>query len=130
LIVIDASALLEAFLQTPRGRLIEQRIFTPGESLHAPYLLDIEVAQVLRRLVIGRRLLPERGEEILDDLAQLHVRRYPHNFFLTRVWELRDNLAAYDAVYIALAEYLGARIVTCDRRMAAAPLHHAQVDLV
>ena len=71
-----------------------------------------------------------RGHEALRDFLDLPLARYPHDFLLPRVWELRHNLTAYDAVYVALAEALGASLVTCDANIAAAPGHHAQVDVV
>jgi predicted nucleic acid-binding protein len=72
----------------------------------------------------------ERGLEALEDLAGLSVRRYPHDIVLPRVWELRANLTAYDAVYVALAEALGAPLLTRDRRIASAARHHARVEVV
>ena len=120
MIVIDASAALEALLRTAVGRVVETRIFQAGETLNAPHLLDLEVAQVLRRLAAARRIEAQRCREILDDLAHLRLLRYPHDVLLPRVWELRNNVTAYDAVYVALAEFLDARLVTCDRRLASA----------
>jgi predicted nucleic acid-binding protein len=93
-------------------------------------LLDIEVAQVIRRYAAGGEIDGERGRAVLTDLADLPLRRYPHDFLLSRVWELRNNLTAYDAVYVALAEVLDASLLTRDRRLAAATGHHAKVELV
>lgn len=72
----------------------------------------------------------QRCLEALGDLADFGLIRYPHDFLLPRVWELRQNISAYDAVYVALAEYLGAPLLTRDRRLAAAPGHRARIDLV
>ena len=72
----------------------------------------------------------DRGAAALADLADLPVRRYPHDILLPRVWELRNNLTAYDAVYVALAEALDAPLLTRDKRLAAAAGHHARVELV
>lgn len=130
MIVVDASALLEALLRTPAAAAVETRLFDPRRTLHAPHLLDIEVAHVVRRYAAAGELDTERGREALADLADFPLRRYPHDFLLPRVWELRNNLTAYDAVYVALAEALGAPLLTRDRRLAAAPGHHAQVELV
>jgi predicted nucleic acid-binding protein len=129
-IVVDVSALLEALLRTPAAKAAERRLFDPRETLHAPHLLDVEVAQVIRRYAANGEIDGERGRAALADLADLPVHRYPHDFLLPRVWELRSNLTAYDAVYVALAEVLDAPLLTRDRRLAAAPGHHARIELV
>lgn len=105
-------------------------MFAASESLHAPHLLDVEVAQVLRRYVRDNAMTAQRGQEALEDFRDLPLTRYPHDFLITRIWELRSTLTAYDAVYVALAEMLNASLVTCDRKIAAAPGHHAKVELV
>ena len=130
MIVVDASAVIEVLLRTLVAPAIERRLFADGESLHAPHLIDIEVAHVLRRYAAAGDMSAERGREALEDLADLSLRRYPHDVLLPRVWELRANLTAYDAVYVALAEALGAPLVTRDRRLANAAGRHATVELV
>jgi len=129
-IVLDASAAIEWLLQTPAGIAVYKRIFSPLEPLHAPHLLDVEVAQVLRRYVRDRTLTAQRGEEALEDLRGLPLNRYPHDFLIPRVWELRATVTAYDALYVALAEVLGAVLLTCDGRIASASGHHASVEVV
>ena len=130
MIVVDASALLEVLLRTGDGARIEARLFDPGESLHAPHLLDIEIAQVLRRLAAAGEISEDRGRAALADLSDLPVRRYPHDLLLPRVWALRHNLTAYDAAYVALAEALDAPLLTRDGRLAAAPGHRARVEVL
>ena len=130
MIVLDASAAIEWLLQSPAGIRIDERIFAPSESLHAPHLLDVEVAQVLRRYVREGTISAERGREALEDLGDLPLERYPHDFLMPRVWELRAPLTAYDAVYVALAEVLGAPLLTRDRRIASASGHDADVEVV
>lgn len=130
MIVVDASALLEALLRTPAAKTIEDRLFAPGQTLHAPHLLDVEVAQVIRRYAASGEIDAERGRLALADLADLPLRRYPHDFLLPRIWDLRNNLMAYDAAYVALAEALDAPLLTRDRRLAAAAGHHARIELV
>jgi len=129
-IVIDASALLEALGQTSVAPRVEARVITAGETLHAPHLIDVEVAQVLRRWVAAGDISQERGREALADLAAFSITRYPHSALLPRIWELRGKLTVYDAAYVALAEALDAPLLTRDRRLAAAPGHTAKIELV
>lgn len=120
MIVLDASAAVDWLLQTAAGQQIEKRIYSRNESLHAPHLLDVEVSQVLRRLAREAAVSAQRAEEAVQDLADMRVTRYPHFVFLSRIWQLRNNLSAYDAAYVALAENLGATLVTRDARLASA----------
>ena len=130
MIVVDASALLEVLLRTPAAKAVEGRLFDASQqTLHAPHLLDVEVAQVLRRYAAIGEIDNERGSLALTDLADFPIRRYPHNFLLTRVWSLRSNFTAYDAVYVALAEALNASLLTCDKRLATAVSRHVGVAL-
>lgn len=131
MIVIDASALLEVLLQTSAAPPIADRLFDPAETLHAPFLLDVEVLQVLRRYARARQVDDARGREALTDLGDLAIERYPHEPLLERVWELRENLTAYDGVYLALAEALGAVLVTCDARLArvAEDAHRLDIEI-
>ena len=96
----------------------------------APHLLDIEVAHAVRRYAARGEIDGQRGRAALTDLADFPLYRYPHDPLLLRIWDLRHNFTAYDAVYVALAEVLDARLVTRDRRIAAAAGHHARVELV
>lgn len=130
MIVVDASALVEVLLQMPAADQIEQLMFDSGQMLHAPHLLDIEVAQVVRRFASRGAISNAAGRAALTDLAELGVERHPHDPFLPRVWELRHNLTVYDAIYVALAESLSATLLTRDRRLAAAPGHRARIELV
>jgi predicted nucleic acid-binding protein len=129
MIVLDASAAIDWLLQTPAGQRIEQRIFSRRETLHTVHLLDVEFAQVLRRLVREGALTDKRAQEAIEDLSSLRVVRYAPVLLLKRVWQLRQNLSAYDAAYVALAEELKAPLITRDQRIAAAPGHAAAVEL-
>lgn len=130
MIVVDASAVIEVLLRTPTATAVEQRLFDPAQTLHAPHLIDVEVAQVLRRYAASGEADPDRCRTALADLADLPLTRYPHDILLPRVWELRDNLTAYDAVYVALAEALDAPLLTRDQRLANAPGHRARIEVV
>ena len=128
--VTDASVVLELLLGTTAALEIQRRLLDSRESLHAPHLLDLEVAQVLRRYVMIGDLTPQRATQALADLADLPILRYPHDLFLPRIWALRHNFTAYDAAYLALAESLPAPLITCDARLAATRGHRAAVELV
>jgi predicted nucleic acid-binding protein len=128
-IVLDASAAVDWLLQTPAGLRIERRIYSRNESLHAPELLDLEVAQVLRRLVREGAVSAHRAGQTIQDLLDLRLTRYPHFVLLPRIWQLRHNLSAYDAAYVALAEKLGATLLSRDARLSSSPGHAALLEL-
>ena len=129
MIIVDASAFLELLLDTTSGAGVSRRLSETGEDAGAPYLLDVEVTHALRRLEKRGDLTAARAFEALQDLHDFPLRRYPHTLLLPRVWELRRNLTAYDATYVALAEALGAPLLTRDRRLANAPGHTARIEL-
>lgn len=129
MIVLDASAAIDWLLQTPAGRRIEQRIYTRHDTLHTVHLLDVEFAQVLRRMVREGTLAARRAEQAVEDLMALRIARYAPVLLLSRIWKLRHNLSAYDAAYVALAEELRAPLITRDQKLAAAPGHAVAVEL-
>lgn len=129
MIVLDASAAVDWLLQSPAGQRIEQRIYARNETLHTVHLLDVEFAQVLRRLVREGRLAPGRAEEAIEDLTRLRITRYAPVLLLNRIWRLRQNLSAYDAAYVALAVTLKAPLITRDKKLAAAPGHAATIEV-
>jgi predicted nucleic acid-binding protein len=127
-LVVDTAAVLQALAaRTPAPKLVE-RLAEDGD-LHAPHLIDTEVLHALRRMCRDGAIGDERAADTRRDFADLAIVRYPHEALSDRVWELRHNLTAYDATYVALAEALEVPLVTCDRRLANAPGHRAQVDL-
>jgi predicted nucleic acid-binding protein len=130
MIVLDASALLELLLGTGPGRSVAARIADPSLGLHAPHLADVEIAQALRRYVREGRLDATSAAAAIEDLRALDLERHSHEPLLDRVWALRQNLTAYDAVYVALAEALEAPLLTCDGRLARAPGLAKRVELV
>lgn len=100
------------------------------DDAHAPHLLDIEVAGALRRLAARGELSSDRAADALLDAADLPILRYPHRALIERAWELRAHLTIPDGVYVALAEFLEAPLLTCDRRLARAGGHSATIEVV
>ncbi len=130
MIVLDASALVELLMDRSGAEAVRRFIELPGQSLHVPHLVDIEVASVLRRESLAGRLRDERATEALSDLSDLPLLRYPHQPMLTRIWELRHSVTAYDAVYLALAEGLNAPLLTLDSRLTRAHGHRARIEWI
>jgi predicted nucleic acid-binding protein len=117
-------------VNTATGATVADRIGVPDESLHAPHLLSIEVAHALRRLASTKAISAAEAAAALQDLADLDISRHDHEVLLPRVWELRHELSAYDAAYVALTEALGATLLTADKRLARSRGHRALVELL
>jgi predicted nucleic acid-binding protein len=118
-VVVDASALAEFLLWTPRGQRVADVLAEHGE-VHAPHLLITETLSVLRGWVLGHKIEQQRAGTAGADLAQFPVHLWDARPLTQRVWARRDNLSAYDATYVALAEAMGCALVTGDVRMARA----------
>jgi predicted nucleic acid-binding protein len=129
LIVLDASAAIDWLLHTPDGYRIERRIASRGEKLHAPHLIDLEIIHALRRLSRDGTIVPPRADQAVSFLQALPITRHGHTDLLRRVWRHRHSLSAYDAAYVALAEALGAALITRDSRLAASHGHSAKIEL-
>jgi predicted nucleic acid-binding protein len=127
-LVVDTSAVIGALVGRPPDRQLLDRLGVDGD-LCAPHLLDIELLHALRRLVIGGQLSEDRAADARDDFADLAVARYDHVALADRTWELRHNLTAYDATFVALAELLDVPLVTCDAPLADAPGNRAVIEL-
>jgi len=125
MIVVDASAALAALLNDGQARQI-----LGTERLHAPHLIDSEIASALRRRVHTSQVTAADGWNALDTWRHLALMRYPVLGLLKRVWELRDNLSAYDASYVALAEGLDCALVTADSRLSQAPHLRCPITVV
>lgn len=127
MLVVDSSAVLEALAaRDPAPELVE-RLADDGD-LHAPHLIDTEILHALRRLLRRGQISPERAHDARTDFAELTLVRYPHEPLNDRVWELRENLTAYDATFVALAEALDVPLITCDARLAAAPGARVRIE--
>lgn len=122
--------MVELLLGTARGRMVAARIADPGVGLHVPHLADVEVAHALRRYERDGDLDSRDAAAALQALCELDLERHPHEPLLQRMWALRDNLTAYDAVYVALAEALGGTLVTCDGKLARARGRSPTIELV
>ena len=114
----------------PRSAAGSKSACSADDTIHAPALLDVEVVQALRRLVQRGNLEPARGEEAAIDLMLLDLIRHQHAELVGRIWELRETITAYDAVYVALAEALDAPFLTCDRPLAKSHGHSARMEIV
>lgn len=130
MIVIDASALIDALLDPERVPQVQAAFENENSPVIAPSVIDLEVAQTFRRMVRAQEILPTRGVSALQSMALLPLERVHHVNFIQRIWELRDNATAYDAVYIALAEHLEAPIMTTDRKFEGIAAHNAKIVLI
>lgn len=128
MLVLDASAVLRALLPGAEADLLAR--LGSDRDLHAPHLLDLEIVSALRRLNRSRRLSADRARDALTDLSDLNLTRYPHELLLPRIWQVRENLTAYDAAYVALAEALEAPLLTADARLARSSGHRAAIELL
>lgn len=127
MLVVDTSAILLA-LADPTHKAAQ--LMADSNDLHAPHLLDIEYLHSVRRLLRQGELDEVQASQLISSLSEVPIERYSHTLMAARIWELRHNLTAYDAAFVALAEALNAPLVTADARMAAAPGNSAQFQVV
>ena len=133
MLVVDASAVTELLLGRSAAHAVAECLRDHDFDLHAPHLLDLEVLSGLRRVVAAGDASTERAEEAIDDLCALPVERHRHDPLIPRIWELRDNVSAYDAAYVALAEAIAdepATLITADARLARAVDAHTRVRVI
>ena len=121
--------MVELLMVTETGLRVADRLRT-DEILCAPQLLVIECLQVFRRFAQIGAIDEHTGDALVGDLRAFAIDLYDHNLVATRVWELRDNLTAYDAAYIALSELLDVTLLTTDAKLGGAPGHRARVELI
>ncbi|MDA8391426.1 MAG: type II toxin-antitoxin system VapC family toxin [Actinomycetota bacterium] len=125
MIVVDASAVVTGLLNDGPSRR-----WLGADQLHVPHLIDSEVASGLRRRVLAREIGDHDGWAALDTWRHLAATRYAVHTLLERVWQLRSNLSAYDAGYVALAEQLDCSLVTADARLSLAPGTRCPITVV
>lgn len=129
-VVLDASVLVEFLRWSPVGQRVADELLHSGSGVHTPHLAGIEVLSAFRSLVARAEVSADRAEMAIDDLANMPVTRHPVEPLLPRIWALRNNLTAYDATYVALAEAMDAPLLTADRRLAQASGNAADIQLV
>ena len=120
MLVLDTSLLVPNLGGDVTGRAVATLMEDDGESVHIPELAVVEVVSVLRGLVRGQVISAQDGARALRNMAAFRATRWPMDHLATRIWELRDNISAYDAAYVALAEALGATLATHDMRLVDA----------
>lgn len=130
MIVVDASIIVDLLLRVPGVEALDARLFDNGASLHAPQLIDVEVAHVLRKYALHGELSEARGKSALELFKRFPITRHAHDPLLQRIWMLRHILSAYDATYVALAEGLNATLLTRDSPLSLSSGHTARVELV
>ncbi len=128
MLVIDTSALIARFTRRPTPEALVQRL-DADLDWHAPHLIDVEALHVLRTLVSRNDLTAGRAGLARTEIALAPITRYAHTLLLSRMWALRANVTAYDAAFLALAEALGAPLVTLDAHLGAVPGHDAVVEV-
>ena len=129
MIVVDASLVFEYLSGGEAAERIEERFVEEGLLLHAPEVFPVELLSILRarEATIDS---PERIKAILEAILYLPVQLYPHSALLPRIWELRHNITAHDAAYVALAEALDVPLLTRDRKLANSTGHHARIEVI
>ncbi len=128
MIVVDAAVVIDAL--TAVAGTDELRAHLATEDLHAPGLIDFEIVSALRGLTLRGHLSTTRAEDLLTDFDDLPIQRWPSADALRRrAFQLRDNVSAYDAAYVALAEALACPLVTRDGRLARTRGHGARIEV-
>ena len=127
-VVVDASAMLSLLLRTPSAERVAECLRKAAGSVHAPHLIDIEVAQILRHFAAAAPDQAQRCQQVLCDLSRMPIFRYSHASFLQRIWELR-HITTSEATYVALAEFLDAAVVTFNDRLITQD-HNARIELL
>ena len=129
MIVLDASVVVEMLGHSGDSAVVGLRL-AKTRLVHAPYLVDIEVASAIRRHCAMGALTAHRAQQAMDDFLDMRILRHRHTPHLRRIWELRENFTAYDACYLALTEALDATLLTRDTALASARLRRGNVEVI
>ena len=128
MIVVDCAAVVDALTAVAGTDDLRARL--AAEELHAPSLLDFEIVSALRGLTLAGHLSAARAQDLLTDFDDLPIQRWPSaNALRRRAFQLRDNVSAYDAAYVALAEALDCTLLTRDARLARSSGHSARIEV-
>lgn len=127
-IVVDASVVVDLVLARGRASAIAERI--RGFTMHAPHIIDLEVAQGIRRDWIIGAIYGARLDAAVAAALDLPINRYSHRPLIPRIMALRENVTAYDGAYVALAEELGLPLITRDGRLARSSGHSARIEFI
>jgi predicted nucleic acid-binding protein len=119
-IVVDASVLANVIGDDGSDGNRARQELRAAREVASPDLVDVETVAVLRKRWLSKAISTARFAAAIDDLEDLDIDRYPSLRFMRRAFELRDNVTAYDATYVALAEILGCDLLTADQRLANA----------
>ncbi len=130
MIVADASVVVNALVDSGGDGALSREVLLAAQERHAPHLLDVEVTSILRRRVNAGKLSVEQARSVIADLRNLDVIRHDHALLLERAIELHAVLSAYDAMYVALADLIGAELVTSDRPLSRGAASHCRVRLI
>jgi predicted nucleic acid-binding protein len=126
-VVVDASAVIELLTESPLAPSLRERL-RPFQVLHAPHLIDLEVLQFIRGRRLHDQIDARRASQAIAGHLALPIKRYAHHTLLQRAWEHHANITAYDAIYVALAEFLHATLITSDLRLAKAAARFVDVE--
>jgi Predicted nucleic acid-binding protein, contains PIN domain len=128
-LVVDSSALVSVLLANGEVPVAAAGPLA-GHTLAAPYLIDVEVLNVARKLALRNTVSMDDAETLLRDFRRTAIDRYPHTSLFDLAWSLRENIAPHDAMYVALSATLRATLATSDRRLAQSAAKHCDVYLL